>query len=83
MASHSAFKIPVTREAYGSFFVTIRAGEMPERLAARLNPESETPHDISNSELPVHPQLSGHAAGDEAKSDWTVAFRSRPATLPV
>jgi hypothetical protein len=37
MASHSAFKVPITREAYGSFFVTIRTGEMPERLATHFS----------------------------------------------
>jgi hypothetical protein len=37
MASHSAFKIPITREAYGSFCITIRTGEMLERLAIHFS----------------------------------------------
>jgi hypothetical protein len=83
MASHSAFKIRVTYEAYINFFATIHTGASPERLAGEVRTELEFPRDALESDLTLHPQPSGPARGRNMKSNWSIFYRQPPAGLPA
>jgi hypothetical protein len=81
MASHSSVKIRVTYETYGSFFATIRIGELTDRLVDQLNP-SVIPVEIWNSSLFARPQLSNRPVGTEDGAHGTIQLRLPPDNAP-
>jgi hypothetical protein len=72
MASHSAFKIRVTQEAYISFFTTIRSAASPEPLTDQVSRELGFPRNARHS-MPRK----------NVTSDWAIFFRQPPAGLPA
>jgi hypothetical protein len=80
MERNPLFKILI---AYETFSSGVRAREMSERLAARLQSEFEMSSDIWKFELLNHPQLREQAATEAAEADMVIMAARRAADLPA
>jgi hypothetical protein len=80
MEKNPSFRILIAYETLSS---GLRAREMSERLAARLQSEFEMSSDVWKFELLSHPQLRAQAASEAAAADMIIMAARRATELPA